>query len=142
VLAEQLMEGDVEGVVRKVVEAAKAGDMTAARLILDRVLPPPRSRTVALPLTDPGEHDGATTIVANFVKIIQAMAAGEVSPAEALEIAELVDRQRQAIAELKPDTMRPAPTAEELERRRRAAERQAEVDRSTEAILDQMMGLR
>jgi hypothetical protein len=39
-LAEQLLADDVEQVVAKVVKAAKSGDMTAARLILDRVAPP------------------------------------------------------------------------------------------------------
>ena len=52
VLAEQLLADDVESVVAKVVKAAKAGNMTAARLILDRILPPRRGRTVAIPLPD------------------------------------------------------------------------------------------
>jgi hypothetical protein len=38
-LAEKLMQNDTEAVVRAVVEAAKGGDMTAARLILDRIVP-------------------------------------------------------------------------------------------------------
>src|SRR5262245_56236506 len=38
-LAEKLMQDDTEAVVRAVVEAAKGGDMVAARLILDRIAP-------------------------------------------------------------------------------------------------------
>jgi hypothetical protein len=36
---EQLMTGDIEAVVARVVKAAKAGDMVAAKLLLDRVAP-------------------------------------------------------------------------------------------------------
>jgi hypothetical protein len=36
ILAEQLMQGDAEDVVRAVIAAAKGGDMTAAKIILDR----------------------------------------------------------------------------------------------------------
>jgi Family of unknown function (DUF5681) len=42
-LAERLMEGDAEEVVRAVVAAAKNGDMTAARIIIERLLPPKRT---------------------------------------------------------------------------------------------------
>jgi hypothetical protein len=51
-LAENLMADDAEGVVRKVVEAAVAGDMTAARLILDRIAPPRRGRPVPIALPE------------------------------------------------------------------------------------------
>jgi hypothetical protein len=35
-LAEKLMAGDAEAVVRAIIDAAKGGDMTATRLVLDR----------------------------------------------------------------------------------------------------------
>ena len=38
-LAEKLMADDTEAVMRAVIDAAKGGDMTAARLILDRIAP-------------------------------------------------------------------------------------------------------
>jgi hypothetical protein len=47
-LAEQLMADDAEGVVREVLKAAQAGDMVAARLVLDRIVPVRRGRTVEL----------------------------------------------------------------------------------------------
>jgi Family of unknown function (DUF5681) len=49
-LAEKLMADDAEGVVQTVIEAAKAGDMTAARLILDRIAPPRRGSPVSFAL--------------------------------------------------------------------------------------------
>ena len=54
-LAEKLMANDAEDVVKAVVAAAKGGDMTAARLVLDRIAPPCRGRPVRLvSITEPG----------------------------------------------------------------------------------------
>ena len=49
-MTEKLMAGDAEAVVRAVIDAAKGGDMTAARLVLDRIAPPCRGRPVRLDL--------------------------------------------------------------------------------------------
>jgi hypothetical protein len=46
------MEGDAEEVVRSVVTAAKNGDMTAARIIIERLLPPKKDRPVSFALSD------------------------------------------------------------------------------------------
>ena len=43
-LAEKLMTDDIGDVVKAVVSTAKEGDMTAARMILDRIAPPCRGR--------------------------------------------------------------------------------------------------
>jgi len=44
ILAEQLLASDVDGVVRSVVKAAKRGNMVAAKIVLERLAPPRRSR--------------------------------------------------------------------------------------------------
>lgn len=49
-LAGKLMAGDAEAVINAVVAAAKDGDMTAARLVLDRIAPSCRGRRVRLDL--------------------------------------------------------------------------------------------
>ena len=56
-LAEGMMQDDAEDVVRAVLTAAKAGDMVAARLVLDRIVPPRRGRPVAFAL--PAMQTGA-----------------------------------------------------------------------------------
>ena len=43
-LAEKLMQDDARDIVRVVLEAAKGGDMTAARLILERIFPVRKGR--------------------------------------------------------------------------------------------------
>jgi len=45
-LAEQLLEGEAEGLVRKAIERGLAGDAAALRLCLDRILPPRRGHRI------------------------------------------------------------------------------------------------
>ena len=50
VLAEKLMQDDARDIVQAVLAAAKNGDMTAARLILERISPVRKGRPVYLEL--------------------------------------------------------------------------------------------
>ena len=50
VLAEKLMADDVKSIIEAVVAAAKGGDMTAARIVLDRLAPVRRGRPVQFDL--------------------------------------------------------------------------------------------
>ncbi len=62
--AELLLAGEVEALTRKAVELALAGDATALRLCLDRIIPARRGRPVQLSVApvrgtaDLGGHDG------------------------------------------------------------------------------------
>jgi hypothetical protein len=94
VLAERLMEGEAEGVVRKVIEAAKAGDMTAARLILDRIAPARRGRAVALALPEVIKADD---VPAALAAVVAAMGDGALSPDEAAAVSAVIEVQRRAI---------------------------------------------
>jgi hypothetical protein len=93
-LAEQLMADDAEGVVLKVVEAAKAGDMTAARLVLDRIVPLRKGRPVTIDLP---EVTDAVGIVAALAAVIAAMGDGTLSPDEAAAVSSVIEGQRRAI---------------------------------------------
>ena len=93
-MAEALLSSDIEAVVAKVVRKAKAGDMTAARLILDRVVPARRGRAVPFllpPVKTPGDVVGA------LAAVTAAMAAGQLSPAEAVEIGGVIELARRAL---------------------------------------------
>ena len=46
IVAEALLDGEAEGLTRKVLEMALAGDTVALRLCLERILPPRRERPV------------------------------------------------------------------------------------------------
>ena len=47
---EALLDGEGEAITRKAIEAAKAGDMVAIRLVLDRICPPRKSRPIHIEL--------------------------------------------------------------------------------------------
>lgn len=93
-LAEQLMADDVEAVVAKVVKAAKAGNMPAAKLILDRIVPPRKGRPLAIALPDVKSPRGVTDAMA---AVVAAMASGMISTDEAAAVAAVIEGQRRAI---------------------------------------------
>jgi len=77
---EALMEGDAEAITRAVIEAAKGGDLTAARLVLDRIAPARREPTVAVDLP---AMTSAADLPEAVSAILAAVAAGDLSPTEA-----------------------------------------------------------
>ena len=92
---EALLAGEADGLTRKAIEAALGGDMTAMRLCLERLAPPPRTRTVTVPdMPDLGTPAG---LLAASARLIAAVAGGELAPDEAATLAGLLDRHRQAI---------------------------------------------
>jgi hypothetical protein len=94
VWAEELLSTDVDKVIAKVVSRAKRGDMSAARLILDRIMPVRKGRAAPFKLP-PIKTTG--DVVTALAAVTAAMAAGVLSPAEAVEIAAVIDLQRRAI---------------------------------------------
>jgi hypothetical protein len=107
VRAEKLMQDDAKNIVRAVLDAAKAGDMTAARLILDRISPVRRGRAVYLELPS---VKTAADISAAMATLITAMASGDVTPDEAATAASVLELRRKALE------------TEELEQRLQALE--------------------
>lgn len=96
---EALLDGEAEEITRKAIEAAKAGDMAAIKLCLDRIAPAQRERTVQFtmpPLT------GAADLPAAVAAIFEAVAAGDLTPSEATQLAALVEafRKQTETAEL------------------------------------------
>lgn len=97
VLAQRLMDGDAEEVILALLKAAKDGDVSAIKLVLERVAPLPRNRPVhfAAPVietaADLGNAMGA---------VLQGVAVGELTPDEAVSIASLVETRRRTIETL------------------------------------------
>jgi hypothetical protein len=94
VLAEGLLNAEVEAVVRSVIEAAKAGDMTAARIILDRVVPVPKGRPVRFELPTSVAPSGLAEALA---AVLAAVAQGELTPEEGTTVAALLETHCKAI---------------------------------------------
>ena len=86
--AEALLDGEAEALTRKAVEMALAGDGTALRLCLDRILPPRRERHVSFKLPRlQCAGDAAEAMAA----LTGAVAVGDITPGEAAELARLVE---------------------------------------------------
>ena len=92
--AEALLDGEAETLTRKVIELALAGDLGALRLCLDRVLPPRRERPVHFKL--PSLRAPADAALA-MSKIAGAVAATQITPGEAAELAKFIEAYVKAL---------------------------------------------
>ena len=79
----QAIEGEAEAIIKAMIEQAKAGDMQAAKALLDRVLPAlkPESQAIHLP-----ELVAADTMAEKARAAIDAAGAGDVSPSAASDL--------------------------------------------------------
>jgi hypothetical protein len=69
-----------EQVAARVIKRASDGDMTAARLVLDRIAPPRRGRPVRLKLP---EISDAVSLMAAHAALLHEVASGKLTPEEA-----------------------------------------------------------
>lgn len=93
-LLDKLAEDDAEGVLRKQIELAKAGDQRAAELVLSRVWPTRKGRPVALDLP---QLSKPADIVAAMGIVAASMAEGFITPEEANAAAGVLEIKRKAI---------------------------------------------
>jgi len=93
-LAEKMMVDEMPAVVEAVVAAAKAGDISAARLILDRIVPVRRGRTICVDI--PTGSD-AGSLMKSHATITEAVCSGQISAEEAEAMASVLDARRRAI---------------------------------------------
>ena len=75
-----IMEADAETISRKAVELALGGDLTAIRIVLDRLVAPRRDRPVEIALP---KIVTASDLVAAASAIVEAIEEGAVTPSEA-----------------------------------------------------------
>jgi hypothetical protein len=86
--AAAFLAGESEALTRRAVELALAGDPTAMRLCLERILPPCRERAVKFALPP---IESAADIAAAMKAVTSALAGGAITPGEAERIAAVVD---------------------------------------------------
>jgi hypothetical protein len=94
VAVEELLDGQLEKLTQKAVEAALAGDMTAMRLCLERICPPRKERPIQIELPKTETSGDAVKVMAI---ILEAVGAGEVAPGEGQQLASLVELQRRIL---------------------------------------------
>jgi len=87
-LAQNLLSERAEGIARKVIELAEEGDMAAIRVCMERLVPPIKHQPVAVEL--PPMEKAADSVEA-VARIAAAVAAGDLTAAEAAELAKVVD---------------------------------------------------
>ena len=112
VLLDAISDGDLAAIITMLVTQAKAGDMTATKILLDRLVPAPRARAVALKL--PSLADGKHRSKAKALSaVLDAMARGDIDPSEAEVIAGLVETTAEAVGNCGVNGLLP-PTAEQI----------------------------
>ena len=92
---EVILDGEAEKLTRKAVEMALNGDATAMRLVMERLLPPRRTRPVRLSLP---EIRSAVDVDTAVSAVIQSMAVGDMTPDDAGQIAAVLEVRRRSIA--------------------------------------------
>jgi hypothetical protein len=89
-----LLAGESEALTRKAVQLALAGEPTAMRLCVERLLPPCRERTVKFTLPP---IESVSDVSAAMRAVTAALAKGNITPGEAATIAGVVETFARAI---------------------------------------------
>ena len=83
-----------EDILKKMVEAAKDGELRAAELVLQRIWPIRKGRPISLELP---KIETAADLVAALGRIADAVGAGEITPDEGQAVASILEAKRRAI---------------------------------------------
>jgi hypothetical protein len=94
IAAAKLLAGELEGLTRRAVELALAGDPIVLRLCVERILPVSRERAVNVRLPP---IKSSADIAPAMEAVISALAKGAITPGEAGRIAAVVDTFVRAI---------------------------------------------
>ena len=80
--------------IRSIVLAAKNGDMAAAKMIIDRILPARKGRLVTFEMP---KVKLASDVAAGMAAVVDQVATGQISPDEGATITGILDVRRKAI---------------------------------------------
>lgn len=94
-LAMDLLESGIEDIAGVVVEAARSGDLMAARIVLDKLIPSAKERHVELP--DLPNTTTAAGVSQAQQCILEAVATGEITPNEASTLSGILETRRKAL---------------------------------------------
>lgn len=94
IMAEAMSSDDFKKVVAAMLRKALKGDVPAGKLFFDRLWPVPKGRNVFLPFPDTGTAEG---VAAAMSQVVQALGRGELDPAEAQQVEQVLEGQRRAL---------------------------------------------
>ena len=93
-IAQEMLGGEIEDIIRQLIKAAKGGDIQASKFIVGRILPPTRSAPIEISLPSiesPGDIVDAHSI------IWSAVGAGDITLDEAQSLTDFLEAKRKAI---------------------------------------------
>jgi hypothetical protein len=93
-LMESLLEGEAEQLTRKAIELALAGDITALRLCMDRLVPPRKDRLIHLTLPP---IENVQQISLAMARVFSAIADGEITPTEGEVLANVLTTHKSGL---------------------------------------------
>ncbi len=91
---QEMLDGHGEAITRKCALMAMKGDATGMRLCMERLLPPRKEQAVKFKLS---AVTTAAEVAAAVSTILQAVAGGQLTPAEGQMIANIVEGRRRVI---------------------------------------------
>ena len=94
IFGEAILQKDADAIIQAVVDAAKAGDPTAMRLCVERLIPVRKGRPIVFPLP---KIETATDVGKAMAAVASLMADGTLTPDEASAVAGVVEMRRKAI---------------------------------------------
>ena len=91
---QEMLDGHGEMITKKCEQLAMQGDATAMRLSMERLIPPRKEQPVTFKVP---AGTGAAKITATLDAILRDLSRGKLTPAEALDIASILEGSRKAI---------------------------------------------
>ena len=93
-IAEQLIDGQAEELVKMCISMAKKGDTTAMKIMMDRLIPPRRDRGIQLALPDVKTPKDVLNVIGTVIKSI---GDGKLDADQAKTLARILEVQRKSI---------------------------------------------
>jgi hypothetical protein len=87
-MLEEMLQGEAEAIMRKAIAKAKVGDPGGLRLCLDRLVAPRKNRPVQFEFP---KLETVADAAAASVAIVEAVAAGDLTPYEAAQLSNVLD---------------------------------------------------
>jgi len=93
-LAMALMESEVQGIARAVIESALMGDLTAAKLIMERLIPPAKDHPIDCKLP---KVKSVSDLAGFTAALLAAVAAGKIGASEAEKLCKIVSAHQGSV---------------------------------------------
>ena len=90
----ELLDGDLQAITKVCIGKAKGGDLVACKLILDKLLPNCRERSIDLQLP---KLAGAAEVPQALAATLEAVAQGKITPGEGQDLAALLESYRKSM---------------------------------------------